>query len=654
MQVLQASLKPKKATFPISMRFLKRNLTLPAFYRSAKVRGVFLFLLLAALFAVPTTSVQAQQPTSSPPYDPAQVTVPLAPPEARAGRASYIENCAPCHGVTGNADGPTVADLPGPPTAFADAAAVWELSPAMLFHTTKFGRLEALMPPWANQLSDGQIWDTVAYAWGLHTSEEAVASGAALYAESCASCHGVSGAGDGPEATGTLPDFTDAAYVTFRSQADWSAGWQSAHPEIGEQWALADQEAVLEYMRTFSYVPSWAPAFQPGEGVISGRVAMGVTGEPVGAEQVVRLDAYLNFEPVATFSTTVGAGGMFVFDELAVNPEITYIASTSMDGMSYSSDLINLSPEGAEASAEIAVYETTDDPAGLRISRVHWIVDTQPGALVVAQIYAFGNEGERTFVGQTVEGVDEPVTAGLYVPAEAVEVTFENGELGNRFQRVGDMIYDTLPIVPGAGTRQIVVQYALPYNGASYDVAQQFDYPVDQLTMLVADLPNLQVDAPTLDAGGVQDIQGSNYRIFSKQALAAGEVALSLRGLLERGTVDPRSATTAADGTTGPMATILPPMESWVTWVMIGLIVAALLAALGVALQRGTLAFSYSRQDLNQLRNSLIQQIAHVDDQHAAGALTDSAWLQQRSLLKAQLVDVMQRLEYGRRSAAPS
>ena len=216
------------------------------------------------------------------------------------------------------------------------------------------------------------------------------------------------------------------------------------------------------------------------------------------------------------------------------------------------------------------------------------------------------------------------------------------------------MIYDTLPILPGAGTRQIVVQYALPYDGASYDVAQQFDYPVDQLTMLVADLPNLQVDAPALEAGGLQDIQGSNYQIFSKQELAAGEVAVGLRGLLERDSVDPRSATTGADGTTGPMATILPPMESWVTWVMVGLVAAALLAALGVALQRGTLAFSYSRQDLNQLRNSLIQQIAHVDDQRAAGAITDSAWLQQRSLLKAQLVDVMRRLEYGRRSAAPS
>jgi mono/diheme cytochrome c family protein len=633
----------------------KRNQILFAYHRLMNVRhirGALLLFVLALLLTLPAVGVYAQQPTTSPPYDPAQVTLPLAPPEARAGRASYVANCAPCHGVTGNADGPTVPDLPLPPTAFADPAAVWDLSPAMFFHTTKFGRLEALMPPWGNRLSDGEIWDTVAYAWGLHTSERAVANGAVLYAESCASCHGVGGAGDGPEATGELPDFTDAAYVTFRSQADWSAGWQSAHPEIGEQWALVDQEAVLEFMRTFSYTPSWAPAFQPGAGVISGQVAFGVTGEPVTADQVVRLDAYLNFEPVASFTTTVGAGGMFNFDQLATNPEITYIASTSLDGMSYSSDLLTLSAEQPAVVAEIAVYESTDDPAGLRISRLHWIVDTQPGALVVAQIYAFGNEGQRTYVGQTVDGVDEPVTVGFYVPAEAVEITLENGELGNRFQRVGDRVYDTLPVVPGAATRQVVVQYALPYNGVTYDVAQQFDYPVDQLTLLVADLPNLQVEAPALDAGGVQDIQGSNYQIFSKAELPGGEVALNLRGLLERGTVDPRTVTTTTDGAAAPMATILPPMESWVTWVMIGLVSAGLLAAVGIALQRGTLAFGHSRQDLNQLRNSLIQQIAHVDDQHAAGAITNSAWLQQRSLLKAQLVDVTQRLEYGRRAAA--
>jgi hypothetical protein len=98
------------------------------------------------------------------------------------------------------------------------------------------------------------------------------------------------------------------------------------------------------------------------------------------------------------------------------------------------------------------------------------------------------------------------------------------------------------------------------------------------------------------------------------------------------------------------MATILPPMESWVTWMMIALVAAALLAALGVALQRGSLAFSYSRQDLSQLRSGLIEQIAALDDRHAVGGMTDSAWLRERALLKAQLVDVLRRMDYGRRS----
>lgn len=617
------------------------------------MRGGLLLLVLIALFIAQVPAVLAQQqPPSSPPYDPAQVVIPLAPPNARAGQSSYQENCAPCHGVTGNADGPTVPDLPSPPTAFASAEAIANLSPGMLFHTTKFGRLEKLMPPWRNELSDDQIWNTVAYAWGLHTTEEAVSQGAALYAESCASCHGESGAGDGPEASGVMPDFTSLDYTTFKSQADWLAGWQSAHPEIGGGWSSSDQADVLEYIRTFSYAPAWASAYRSGTGSISGTVVMGVSSDPVPADQLVRLDAYLGFEPVATFTTTVDASGAFLFDNLDVDSAITYIASTSLDGMNYSSDLLTLAPEAADVTAQIAVYETTDDPSGLYVSRLHWIIDTQPGALVVAQIYAFGNDGDRTYVGQTVDGVDDPVTVGMYVPEEAVEVTFENGELGNRFQRVGGMIYDTLPVIPGDGTRQVIVQYALPYDGTSYDVDQQFAYPIDQLTVLVADVPNLQVTAPALDEMGLQNIQGSDYHIFSKQALAAGDVALQMSGLLEAGSVDPRAVTTSADGTAQTMETILPPMESWVTWVMVGLVAAVLLAAVGAALQRGSISFSYTRQDLNQLRDSLIQEIAHIDDQHAVGALSDSAWLRQRSLLKAQLVDVMRRLEYGRRSAA--
>ncbi|MBK8799837.1 MAG: cytochrome c [Anaerolineales bacterium] len=178
-------------------------------------------------------SGQDQGVRESPPYDRAQVAVPANLPFAAAGRASYLENCAPCHGEQGLGDGPTVADLPSPPTAFADQAAMWELSPAMLFHTTKFGRLQKLMPPWSNQLTDDEIWNTVAFAWSLHTEEAATAAGALLYAESCAACHGDAGAGDGPEAEGNLNDFTDLADTTLPARPiGWPAGMLRT-PELG-------------------------------------------------------------------------------------------------------------------------------------------------------------------------------------------------------------------------------------------------------------------------------------------------------------------------------------------------------------------------------------------------------------------------------------
>ena len=122
-----------------------------------------------------------------------------------------------------------------------------------------------------------------------------------------------------------------------------------------------------------------------------------------------------------------------------------------------------------------------------------------------------------------------------------------------------------------------------------------------------------------------------------------------MRGLLEAGSVDPRAveADAAAAGAQG-LTTILAPMDTWVTWVMAALVGAALIALLGIALQRGTLNMHYTRQDLGSLRDSLVVEIARLDDLHAMGEISDSEWLQHRSQLKAQLMDVIRRLNRGR------
>jgi mono/diheme cytochrome c family protein len=596
----------------------------------------------------------------SPPYDPAQVTAPQTPPMALLGRSTYQQSCAPCHGEQGMGDGPRASQLPVPPPAFADAAAVWERSPAQLFHTTKFGRLENLMPPFGLRedgggLTDEQIWQVVAYAWSLHTTPAEVEAGKALYEASCASCHGPQGQGDGPEAEGELADLSDLQQVTFRSQADWSGGWQVAHPEIGDEWTVDEQSNTLDYMRTFSYWPPWESNYQAGSGEIAGRVVQGTTGEPSPANLPITLEAYVGFQPVATFTSTLDAGGAFRFADLATDPNINYLATVATDGISYSSDFLTLSPLTPTLQSDVLVYGTTDDPSAVRINRSHWIVDQQPGAILGGAIYIFGNAGDRTFVGAPVEGVDRPVTAAVHVPPGAVEVALEGGELGDRFFQVGDIIYDTLPLLPGEGTRQIVVRYALPFDATAADLEQEFLYPVDQLNLLVASLPGLQVDAPALGSGEVQAMGEQEYLVFNKENFAPQTIDLALTGLLAAGSPDPRApeavaATENAGGsTTGAGAAAArqtaPPLPDWAIWFMLALVAAALLGVLGYALQRGTLDDHYTHSSLAELRETLIQRMAHLDDMHAMGQIGQAEWMHQRSYLKAQLVDVMQRLE---------
>lgn len=607
--------------------------------------GTGLFVIFLSLFAALFVSLLADrasaqdQPAPSPTFDISRVTFPTSPPLAPLGRAIYAENCAPCHGAEGMGNGPAAADLPSPPTAFADSQAIWNLSPAQLFHTTKYGRMEKLMPPWGNRLNDDEIWQAVSFAWSLHTAQSQVDEGASYYAESCANCHGVGGAGDGAEATEGTPDFTDAAYIMTRSQADLLAGWQSAHADVGQEWSLEQQERTLEYVRTFSYTPPWESAYRAGTGVITGTVATGAGGGLDVAGLTVDLQAFMGFDAMAAFTTTTDSSGNFQFNDLSTESGIVYLAAVTIDGISFSSDLVTLTPEETAAQARIVVYNKTDDPTGVRLNRTHWIVDSQPGALIVAQILSFGSTSDRAFVGTRVEGIDEPVTVSLDVPIDAQEISFENGAVGDRFIQVGNRIYDTLPVLPGEATRQIIVRYALPYEGTSYTLKQEFYYPVDQLSLLVADLPELRIESSSLTFGSEETLQGQTYQLWRKDDLAPQTVEVNLSGLLDVAEIDPRATgeTAGATSAASPAASL---MDDWMPIAMAVLVAGALLVGLVWAIRRGTLRSGRSMRDLSQVRAQLAQQIAHLDDMHALGEIDAQTWEKQRAQAKAQLLSV--------------
>lgn len=619
----------------ILMRWLRRV------YAKNSLGASGLLLLIGLLLAIASYQVvYAQQP--SPEFDLSQVTPPTSPPLALVGQAIYQENCAPCHGAEGKGDGPTSPQLTSPATAFADPNALWERSPAQLFHTAKFGRIEKLMPPWRNQLDDTQIWQAVAYAWSLHTNQANLQAGADLYAQSCANCHGEKGAGDGPEATPDLVDFTDLTNSMARSQADWQAGWQAAHPELGADWTPEQQRNVLEYIRSFTYTPPWTDPYHAGSGVITGTVTQGTPGGPAVDGQTVTLEAYVSFTPVAVFTTTVNSTGIFTFTALDTTPEMVYLVAVASEGIRYTSPVLSFTPEQPQLQTQVAIYGTTDDASGIRIDRLHWIIDSRPGTLVIGEIFSFSNSSDRTFIGKTVEGVNAPATVALHVPTDAQELTFDNGELGVRFQQVADTVYDTTPVTPGQGTRQIIMRYFLPVDGSSLDFDREFLYPIDQMTILVAELPQLEVTIPGFSLASRETLQNQTYQLWQPDGAAPTSVTIQLSGLLQEGDADPRavgSANTEA-GTTPATATAVLLLQPWMSWVIGSVAGVALAGVLLWSFQQQRAGKRNPFQELRTQREVLLQQIALLDDRHAIHELDDATWQRERAHLKAQLLQI--------------
>ena len=262
----------------------------------------------------------------------------------------------------------------------------------------------------------------------------------------------------------------------------------------------------------------WQEIDLSGDGAINGTV---ITGEGIElpADTVVTLDAFLNFQQTSQFTTTVDSDGAFSFTDLALDPsngqgELVYIASLFSDGVRYASPFMMLTTDQPTQEATISVFAASDDDSGIVLNRVHWIVDSQPGALIVLQVLEISNNADTTFAGKEVDGLDVPATIAMHIPEDAIELSFESGELGDRFRRVGPLVYDTAPVQPGQSTRQIVLQYALLYDQDSASLEQTFEYPAELVNLRVADLPDLEVDVQGLEPKGTEEIQGQQFMVW--------------------------------------------------------------------------------------------------------------------------------------------
>ena len=85
----------------------------------------------------------------------------FTPAQVQAGFDAYQDHCVACHGGPGTGHAPWAGGLNPDPPYLLDASQRWRR--AELYWIIEHGVKMTAMPSWRNTLSEGQIWDTVAF-----------------------------------------------------------------------------------------------------------------------------------------------------------------------------------------------------------------------------------------------------------------------------------------------------------------------------------------------------------------------------------------------------------------------------------------------------------------------------------------------------------
>ncbi len=540
------------------------------------------------------------------------------------GQSIFAENCQSCHGVTGKGDGPTAASLPNQPPDFTDPATLNALSPTEIFSVIKKGRMDQMMPPWESRLSDEQIWDVAAYLLTLGSSDAMIERGKTVFNESCATCHNTDGSAanvDFADPATLATAGTDALLATFRTSDD-------PHAETLQSLDDGDVTAAVAFARSLSME---VPVAVPHDGVLTGSVINGTTGEPVPD---IPLTLYTVSSDGSLLETTEGsssADGTFRFEELRREHTANFVLEAVYDDVHYFSDgsAIFL-PDSTETTLDINVYETTDDPSVVTPTTLHRIVAFVPDFISITDIYVYSNNSDKTFIG-TMGADGMPETVRIAVPENAQEVSFQ---FDTARQSENNIYVDSRPVTPGTENYSLAVSYGIPIGGKSVTVKTPLLDSIPAVNLLVTDQGE-SIASDQLERLQDRTIQGDTYQQWKGENFAAGDELVITFSRLNK--LDFAAATGGA-APAGALAASGPDQQ-YLQWVVLAL--GVLLIGFVVLMTNRTEPALAVADTVESEKAQLVALLRELEAMYADGFVDEAVYRRLRTQYRNQLKDIL-------------
>lgn len=470
--------------------------------QSLRLSACSLFLTVLWLLAGVPSEAQSEEQT-----------VPEAPDRAygQIGAQIFATNCAPCHGDSGAGNGPVLEGTDASTIDFRDPAILGEdNSPALWKSVTAEGRIDALMPPWQNQLTDDQMWDTVAYLWQLSTSAEELARGAEVWKSLESSMD--------PQQAGQAA--LDLSLAEWRSQA-------FAGNETSDLANLSEEHltAVYRHLQAQVLNPSWEPPLRTGQGSIPVRVQPLSPGLILTPSLPILLKAYVGEMQAGEWTEQVEKGNVAAFQGLDTSARVTYRAEVEWDGMTFQSSPVSLAIGTGNEELAVDVFAASESRAAATIAKLQILMALTEDSILLGQQTLAANSLPFVFTGREFEGQSEPVTLEIPLFPGANEVTLAEEE-GSRFVFEQDKVLDAAPLFPLPRGTWSTLGYELPLPVQGDTWTQTWLYPVSNISVLVPQLQGFEIALAGFEVTGIREVDGAPHDLWSADTLSNGQLTM--------------------------------------------------------------------------------------------------------------------------------
>ncbi|HEX9075024.1 MAG TPA: hypothetical protein VF932_04565 [Anaerolineae bacterium] len=331
------------------------------------------------------------------------------------------------------------------------------------------------------------------------------------------------------------------------------------------------------------------------------------------------------------------ANGHFGFSNLETISSTRYLLIANYQGVDYYSDILNFDQNQITLPVSMTVYETTTDPAAVKITQTHFVFDVQTRQFNVLQIVAVQNSTDRAYIGPPGSGVGpHRTTIGLPFLPGAQNLQFDNPAADDSTLRGTESLSYTLPIVPG--NDQIVYTYQLPFTPPTYNFSLKMPFDTDKFRILLADVGGTIQSSQLTAPAPFPTQSGQKFILSSMDNVKAGTVVSANFVNLPATVADQTPST--ANPATAPAPSAINNNMQLVGGVVLGIAAVAALGLLVYPIIRRRRAQTALVEPEANVRMGLLQDIADLDDEFEEKKITEEEYREKRARLKAKLLEL--------------